>query len=81
MGEAHERSGQQPEPSATERAERQPNRSAIARADELMNHLGQRIGCGLVRLGRRLRWAGARLREEGEDTWAEAHSLRQRAER
>jgi len=51
-------------------------RPATARAEETVDRLGERVGQLTVLLGHRVRVFAARAREEAEDIWAEAHSMR-----
>lgn len=54
--------------------------AASARAEELVDRAGQRVGEFAVSLERRLRVFAARAREEAEDIWAEAQSMRHTGE-
>lgn len=58
-------------------AERE-ERPAMERAEELVDRLGQRAGAFASLAGLRIRKLAARAREEAEDVWAEAQSVRQR---
>ncbi len=51
-------------------------RSAEERAEELVDRMGQRLGQVASLLALRLLKAAARVREEAEDVWAEAQSIR-----
>ncbi len=51
-------------------------RPAAARAEDTVDRAGERIGQLSVLLGHRLRVFAARAREEAEDIWAEARSMR-----
>lgn len=51
---------------------------AIERAEELVDRLGQRAGAFASMAGLRIRKLAARTREEAEDVWAEAQSVRHR---
>ena len=51
---------------------------ALQRAEELVDHIGERIGYFTHMLGHRLRKASARAREELQDIWAEAQHIRTR---
>ncbi|MFN2477474.1 MAG: hypothetical protein ABR526_14185 [Chthoniobacterales bacterium] len=50
--------------------------TADARAEELVDRLGERVGHLFSQVSRRAEWAIARAREEAEDIWAEAQSIR-----
>ncbi len=52
-----------------------PNET-MQRAEVIVDQLGQRLGRVLSAAGQQLRKAGARAREEAEDIWAEAQSIR-----
>ncbi len=49
----------------------------LDRAEALLDQMGQRLGQLASRAGRGLLRATARAREEAEDMWAEARSIRQ----
>jgi hypothetical protein len=51
-------------------------RPATARAEETVDRAGERVGHLAVLLGYQLRVFAARAREEAEDIWAEARSMR-----
>ncbi len=51
---------------------------ATMRAEELVDRLGERIGYFASLLNQRARSAAARAREEAEDIWAEAQSIRRK---
>jgi|SRR5579884_3243988 len=53
---------------------------ATARAEVMLDQTGQRLGHWLSDAGHRLRIFGARAREEAEDIWAEAQSVRHHEE-
>ena len=53
-------------------------RPTMERAEELVDRLGQRAGQIGSELGQRLLRLAARAREEAEDIWAEAQSMRHR---
>ena len=53
-------------------------RPTMERAEELVDRLGQRAGQIGTELGQRLLRLAARAREEAEDIWAEAQSMRRR---
>ena len=57
-----------------------PNRPATERAEELADRIGQRLGYVTTLLGLCMRKTAARAREEAEDMWAEAQSIRRRDE-
>ena len=61
------------EPGRDERA-----RPTMERAEELVDRLGQRAGQMGSELSQRLLRLAARAREEAEDIWAEAQSMRRR---
>jgi hypothetical protein len=48
----------------------------LARAEELVDRFGERAGSWLSHVGRDAERLLARAREEAEDIWAEAQSLR-----
>jgi hypothetical protein len=50
----------------------------VRRAEELVDRIGVRVGEITASLGHQLLRLGARVREEAEDIWAEAQSLRRR---
>ncbi len=56
------------------------DRPATERAEELADRMGQRLGYVTTHIGLRVRKTAARAREEAEDMWAEAQSLRRRDE-
>jgi pyruvate/2-oxoglutarate dehydrogenase complex dihydrolipoamide acyltransferase (E2) component len=56
-----------------------PGRPATERADELLTRAGQTAGIFASLLGRRIARVAAFAREEVEDMWAEAQSIRQQA--
>ena len=49
---------------------------ALQRAEELVDRMGERFAYYAAFLGAKIREFAARLREEAEDIWAEAQSLR-----
>ena len=51
-------------------------RPAEARAEELLDRMGQRLGQLASLVALRLLKAAALVREEAEDVWAEAQSIR-----
>ncbi len=51
-------------------------RSAMERAEELVDRMGQRAGALASLAGLRVRKLAARAREEAEDVWAEAQTVR-----
>ncbi len=51
---------------------------AMERAEKLVDRLGERTGALVSLAGLRLRKLAARAREEAEDVWAEAQSVRHR---
>ena len=53
-------------------------RPTTERAEEMVDRLGQRAGQIGLEVGQRLLRLAARVREEGEDIWAEAQSIRRR---
>jgi hypothetical protein len=53
-------------------------RPSVERAEEMVDHLGQRVGQMGAEAGQRLLRLAARTREEAEDIWAEAQSIRRR---
>ncbi len=66
--------GQTPAPSGQTATEQQS--TADARAEELVDRMGERLGHFFSQVSRRAEWAIARAREEAEDIWAEAQSIR-----
>ncbi len=65
--------------SAQERAQAETEeRPAMERGEELVDRLGQRAGALTSLAGLRIRKLAARTREEAEDVWAEAQSVRHR---
>jgi hypothetical protein len=52
---------------------------AVARAEAVLDRAGERVGSFLVSAGQRLRRTTALAREEAEDIWAEAQSVRKTA--
>ncbi len=65
--------------SEEERPQAESNeRPAMERAEELVDRLGERTGVLASLAGLRLRKLAARAREEAEDVWAEAQSVRRR---
>lgn len=52
------------------------DRPATERAEELADRMGQRLGYVTTLVGLRIRKTAARAREEAEDMWAEAQSIR-----
>lgn len=53
-------------------------RPATDRAEETLDQAGERLGIFAAEVSHRLRRAVALAREEAEDIWAEAQSLRQK---
>jgi len=51
-------------------------RPATARAEDAVDQAGERVGQFAALFGRRLQVLAARAREEAEDIWAEAQSMR-----
>lgn len=65
--------------SAQEQAPAESNeRPPMERAEELVDRLGERTGDFSSMAGLRIRKLAARAREEAEDVWAEAQSVRHR---
>jgi hypothetical protein len=61
------------------RGEQKPGQPAIAqqeRAEKLVDAMGQRLGHFAAFVSRQIQKAAARVREEAEDFWAEAQSIR-----
>jgi len=54
----------------------QPVSPALQRAEKLVDHMGERIAHYAAFLGTKIKEFAARLREEAEDIWAEAQSIR-----
>ncbi len=63
-----------------EAEEERRERPATERAEELADRMGQRLGYVTTLIGLRIRKTAARAREEAEDMWAEAQSIRRRDE-
>ncbi|MBA3416892.1 MAG: hypothetical protein H0U10_16860 [Chloroflexia bacterium] len=55
-----------------------PNPAATERAEEMLDRAGERVGRFASLLSLRLRQTAALAREEAEDMWAEAQSMRRR---
>ena len=53
----------------------------MGRAEQVVDNVGGALGILTSVVGLRMRRAGARMREEVEDMWAEAQSLRSQRER
>ncbi len=49
---------------------------ATQRAEEMVDRMGERVGYFASMAAQRIRVATARAREEAEDMWAEAQSIR-----
>jgi hypothetical protein len=49
---------------------------ALQRAEELVDRMGERVAHYAAFLGTKIKELAARLREEAEDIWAEAQSIR-----
>ena len=54
-----------------------PQETPAERAEVLVDQWGERVGRFLSSAGYQLRRAAARAREEAEDIWAEAQTIRQ----
>jgi hypothetical protein len=54
------------------------NDAAMERAEALVERMGERLGRFLSASGYQLRKAAARAREEAEDIWAEAQTIRRK---
>jgi hypothetical protein len=52
------------------------NGAHVARAEQLVDRFAERIAGFTSRWGRRVLWLGTRIKEEAEDMWAEAQSIR-----
>ena len=65
-------------PQAQETAAEGLDHPALQRAEELVDHLGERIGHFAHTLSLRFRKATARAREEVQDIWAEAQHIKTR---
>jgi hypothetical protein len=48
----------------------------MARAEEMVDQLAEKVAHYTALFGRQILWLGARLREEAEDIWEEAQSIR-----
>jgi hypothetical protein len=48
----------------------------MARAEQMVDQLAEKVAHCTAALGKKLLWFSARLREEAEDIWAEAQSIR-----
>ncbi len=55
-----------------------PDRPATERAEQIVDRMAQGIGRFTALAGLRIRKVAALTREEAEDMWAEAQSIRQR---
>lgn len=76
MDQPHTASGEKAHaPMAASAEER--GKIAMEKAEEVVDRLGQRLGGYLAMAGFQMQRATARLREEGEDIWAEAQHIRQ----
>ena len=53
-----------------------PSRAATERAEEMVDRMGEQVGHFASLLGLRVRRMAALAREEAEDMWAEAQSIR-----
>lgn len=51
---------------------------AAQRAEEIIDRVGERVGYFASSMAQRVRIATARAREEAEDMWAEAQSIRRK---
>jgi len=49
-----------------------------ARAEQMVDQLAEKVAHLTSVLGRKILWLGIRLREEAEDIWEEAQSIRRR---
>jgi len=54
---------------------------AMTRAEDLVEQLGQRLSHYIALAGFQIQRTTARMREEGEDIWAEAQNIRQKRTR
>ena len=54
----------------------EPAKLAQERAEKLVDAMGQRLGLFVAFVGFQIQKAGARVREEAEDVWAEAQNIR-----
>ncbi len=68
--QAHDETEQ---PATQQPATQQP---AEQRAEEIVDGVGERVGYFASSMAQRIRIATARTREEAEDMWAEAQSIR-----
>jgi hypothetical protein len=48
----------------------------VDRAEQMVDKLAERVAGFTSRWGRRVLWLGTRIKEEAEDLWAEAQSIR-----
>jgi hypothetical protein len=48
----------------------------VARAEQLVDRFSEKVAGFTSRWGRRVLWLGTRIKEEAEDVWAEAQSIR-----
>ena len=60
----------------SEAGDERRDRPVTERAEELADRMGQRLGHVTMLVGLRVRKTAARGREEAEDMWAEAQSIR-----
>jgi hypothetical protein len=66
----------QTEAHANGAAEAGPANERMARAEEMVDRLAEKLAHFTSVVGRKVLWLGARLREEAEDIWTEAQSIR-----
>jgi DNA anti-recombination protein RmuC len=69
--------GQRLEQSAQQSGRNGEPRPAVERAEQTLDQFGERVGGFAATAAQRLRQLSARAREEIEDMWAEAQSMRQ----
>jgi hypothetical protein len=65
----------------SEAPDERPLRSAAERAEEIVDHLAPMVGRLAALAGLQILKLAARAREEAEDIWAEAQSLRRQKDR
>jgi len=64
------------EPSTNGAAAQAAQDERMAQAEEMVDQLAEKVAHFTAVFGKQLLWLGARVREEAEDIWAEAQSIR-----
>ncbi len=75
MSDPTQAHGETEQPVTEQPATGQP---ATQRAEEIVDRVGERVGFFASSMAQRIRVATARAREEAEDMWAEAQSIRRK---